>query len=221
MKKLVVLIAFVLGFSALGERRVSPVRITRVPSSTISEEKGFKIGGALGFDGIWGKTSSSDVLAKGLGYSLGLSAQTRLGNSFRLLFSPAYQYMRLGRPMDGSGQLQEPTPANLDQSVKSIGLTFLGSYEIERGNDPTALVWWFDLGTQYLLPLSASQTLSGSNVAFTANKNLLLVLGSTAEVRMGPTYDLCFSLHALYGLAGSSEGKIYGIRLLAGVTLRI
>lgn len=199
-----------------------PQRAVRQPANQISttSSRGLKIGGVLGFDGLWGKTATSDVLSKGLGYSVGLTAGVKISERVRATLIPSYQYLRLGRAFDNSGQLQEPTPANLEQSIRAIGISVIGSYELERG-EVSAPVWWLDLGGQYLMPLSASQTVAGSTVSFTANKSFLLLLGTTMDLRMEGGYDLTASLQGTYSLPGSAEGKIFGVRLLAGITFRI
>ena len=208
-----------LGRNVFGERR-NAVHVIQAPTGGRSEKK-IKLGVVLGFDGLWGKTSTSDVLARGLGYSGGLSVQTRLGDLYRGYFATSYQYLRLGRPFDSSGQLQEPSPANVDQSMKTVGFTLLASYLIERGQEATAPFWWIDFGGEYLLPLSAQQTVSGSTSSFTAGKGLLALFGATAEFQMNANYDVTASLQGIYNLAGSSDSRFFGLRVLGGVTMRI
>lgn len=200
-------------------KRIPPKStITRNYRPTSLQGSAFSLGLGLGFDGLWGKVNGSDVLSKGLGYSLGLSGKWEMSRLFRVTLAPSYQYMRLGRPMDGSGKLIDPNPANFEQSVKFIGVTgTLGMRmnQYEPGlTDVTEPQWWVELGGEGLFPLSASQTASDSSRTITAQKEALLLIGGSGDFFLNESISFGGTLQTLINLAGNAAGRFYGVRLL-------
>lgn len=226
--KFFVLCILVFSFPSFAERTRRPQQQTRRIAKVLERRQmsPFQFGLDLGFDGLWGKVSNSDIVAKGLGYSASLVGQYYFANRFRITVAPGYQFMRLGKPLDGSGALTDPSPANFDQSVRYLGVTTLFAYEIE-GREPRAYyqldhispMWWIEGGSQALFPLSAEQTAVGSTRSFTAKKNLAAILGVSGDFNLFAENLLTARLHLVYSFAGGSEGNFYGIRFLAGFYL--
>lgn len=86
------------------------------------------------------------------------------------------------------------------------------------GTSATGLVNVFayasaDAGTTY------SGGASGSNAAYTANKDNLIYLGSIATVANSTTYDDLFNLGAAFGFAGIPEKWGIVVENLSGATL--
>lgn len=207
-------------------KRVPPkISVSRNYQPTNYKSQPFALGLALGGEGLFGSSTSGNR-PTGMGYSAGLLARLEMAKRVKATLIPAFQYLRLSRQVGAdSQQLTDPNPANYEQSVRYLSVTGFISFRMnpfEPGlSDPQDPQWWVDAGLQGLFPLSAKQSVSGSETEFTAGKATLILLGSTIDVYMNPDYFLSFTLHAYSSLSGSSASRYYGARFLAAINMRL
>lgn len=173
------------------------------------------LGPVLSFEGPLAKVSSSDTLARGLGFGAGISLTHEIaGIRFSLL--PTYRSLRLGRAVDGSGVISDPNPAEFNQNIKYFGTGFMASFWGEEGGGPDHPFepgWWMDVGTEFLFPLSATQTSNLiSDLDIKAQKLWFFLIGASLDFEPMRTEHLKVGLHLFYNLASTSEARLFGVR---------
>ena len=173
------------------------------------------LGPVLSFEGPLAKVSSSDSLARGLGFGAGISLTHEMaGIRFSLL--PTYRSLRLGRTIDGSGVISDPNPAEFNQTIKYFGTGFMASFWGEEGGGPDHPFepgWWMDVGTELLFPLSGQQTSSVvSDLNIKAQKLWFFLIGASLDFEPMRSEHLKTGLHLFYNLASTSQARLFGIR---------
>lgn len=167
------------------------------------------------FEGPLAKVSSGDTLSRGIGFGGGIGI-SYLTPWFQLSFQPAFRQLRVGRKIDGSGVLVDPTPAEFQQTIKYVGASGRISTMIEEGGGPGVFepTWWFDGGTEVLFPIGDGVQTSSvtGDLKFKANKLWLVLLGSTLDFETPSRELLKLSLHLFYNLPSTSDGRLFGVR---------
>jgi hypothetical protein len=173
------------------------------------------LGPTLSFDGPLAKVESSSTLSKGLGFGAGLSLGHEI-SGVRISFLPCFRSLRLGRSIDGSGVLTDPTPTEFTQSIKYLGTGLMVSFWGEEGGGPSAPFdpsWWMDLGTEVLFPLSSEQTSNFvTNADFKAQRLWFLLIGASLDFEPLRNQHLKAGLHLFYNLPSTTEARLFGIR---------
>lgn len=173
------------------------------------------LGPELTFDGPLGKVRSGSSVSKGLGFGVGLSLKYQWPE-FRVAFVPSYRSLKLGREIDGSGILFDPSPVTITQTIQYVGTGAWFSFLIEdgamtaTGREPA---WWTELGTELLIPLSGKQTSSASEeLKIKAQKLWLILLGGSVDYEFQTNNYLRAGFHIFYNLPGNAEGRLFGAR---------
>lgn len=172
------------------------------------------LGPTLSFEGPLAKVSSSDSLARGLGFGAGISLTHEM-EGIRLSLSPTYRSLRLGRGIDGSGVIADPNPAEFNQTRKYFGTALMASFWGEEGGGPGSYEpgWWMDVGTELLFPLSATQTSSVvGDLNIKSQKLWFFLMGGSLDFEPTRLKHLKAGLHLFYNLASTSEARLFGIR---------
>ncbi len=172
------------------------------------------LGPRVSFEGPLAKVSSGDSLSRGLGYGVGLEVQYQTP-LVRIGFQPAYRQLQLGRNIDGSGVLEDPTPFEVSQKIQYFGAGGWFSFNVEEGGGPGVFEpsWWVDLGTEVLFPLKAIQSSSiDGDLTLKPNKLWLILLGGTIDFEVQRDQLFKVGLHLFYNLPGNSQGRLFGVR---------
>ena len=167
------------------------------------------------FEGPLAKVNSGDSLSRGMGFGGGLGL-SYLTPTVQFSFQPAFRQLRLGRKIDGSGVLVDPTPTDFTQTVKYLGATGKVSVAIEEGGGPGTIepAWWVDFGSEFLVPIGDGiQTSSVTgNINFKPDKLWFFLIGSTLDFEV-PSRDLLkLGIHLFYNLPSTSQGRLFGVR---------
>lgn len=186
-----------------------------------SETIPFHLGALANFGVLWGKPSASGGASRGNDFGFSLLLGIPLGGSLRFLAFPRIQKITLNRSVDGSGVIVDPNPVTFSQSVlfagvgATVGIHFFGDIDFQ-GNGET---WWWDLGAEYLLPLSAKQTDTlGNEISFTTDdKIFFLTTGPSGQFGLTPTLNVNAQLQFLYNLGSQNGSQILGARLQLGM----
>lgn len=183
----------------------------KLASDWAQKSPSWYLGIATHFDGPLAKVNSGEKLSRGLGYSAGLSLEYQMP-TLRLGFEPSYQYLRLGRSIDGS----DSKTAQVTQSNSYVGLGGYVSFLMESGGgmrNPWDPAWWTDVGTEILLPISSQQTSAfAEDLNLKADKLWLLLVGGTLDFAFPPNLLFKTRLHLFYNLPSTSEGRLFGVR---------
>jgi hypothetical protein len=192
----------------------------RKPASYKKSQWGIGITGM--FDAPTAKAPVNDTLSKGLGYGIGLNLDYMVSPSVKIIFEPTFQYMRLGRAVDGSGSLANPSPVNVDQGVRYFGTGLLLGWNFASFGYSEKSHLYLEGGGQFLLPLSATQIDSnGDQRTFKADKLLLLQLGPSFEYAVSGNSSVLFGARFFYHLTAKDATRLYGGRLVLALSYRM
>lgn len=173
------------------------------------------LGPELTFDGPLGKVKSGTGISKGLGFGVGVSLKYQWPE-FRVAFVPSYRSLKLGRELDGTGFLNDPSPVTITQTIQYLGTGGWFSFLIEAGamtDSGREPAWWTELGTELLIPLSGRQTSSVSEeIKIKAQKLWLVLLGGSVDYEFQRNNYLRAGFHIFYNLPGNAEGRLFGAR---------
>lgn len=183
------------------------------------------------FDGLWGSVGYAEGSSKGLSYGASFTGTFFLSRQVRLLFGAGYDSFKLTRTIDSSGIIEDPTGTEFTQKMTYVSPFLIGGYRltpfttgssssaVRYGTKNEEIVWWWDLGAQYLIPLSATQedSIYGSRTVDLKDRPLLLTTGLSGNYSLTSQTELMISLWGYYNVAAKGGSKLIGARL--GVAL--
>lgn len=185
--------------------------------TSTSEGSIFSIGLVGNFGLMFARPSAGATGTKGNDFGGGLLLAVPLSKKIRITAIPMIQNISLSRTVDGGGAIADPNPVTFSQTVLFAGaslmggLGFFGDIDYQgRGES-----WWWDLGVEYLVPLSAKQTDSlGTEISFsTQDKLFFLVTGPSGQFGLSDSLNLNAYLQFLYNLGAQNGSQLLGGRL--------
>jgi len=193
-----------------------PRRTKKIPSKVIQPIMGFR---ASVDPSLSGSVSYSTTKSTGLGWAVGLLGGLEIQELFRFLVGASYQSLSLTRTITSSSSaLSFAGSIEYTQSLRFLGIGGLAGVEIThlwKKDNNFRGAGWLEVGAEYLLPLSATQTdnLQGqADIAKTARPFLLLV-GATGTFHLTPQFHLGLSGCYFFNLASNSSSKLTGFRV--------
>jgi len=214
------LLVLVLALPVLGEQRSRQVASREM----VAYNDTFKIGPVFNVDVLWGSVAYSGELSTGLGFAGGIQARIGLADSFFVSITPGLQISRLGRQMTGTGILSDP-PIEFTQNIKYLGLQVISGVRFDRTlvdeASPFPVEWWFELGIQYLYPISANQSDSaGGDIDFDSkDRPLYVLLGPSVTYPLSLQWGIEGDLHLFYNLSSANSSRLFGVRFAVAVHL--
>lgn len=160
--------------------------------------------------------------SKGIGFGGGLQVNIPIG-MFRLSPGVVYEQIQIRREIDGSGAIENPDPTPVSQSLGYIGGQLMAGMRMDNTvvlGDP---VFWWEMGAEYLHPLSASQSIRDSaSESFTNTDKILLALaGMSADLPVSDTLLLAGRVQLYYNLLGTQESRYFGARFSVALGLTL
>lgn len=189
--------------------------LSREPASSRSGHF-FRVGPLLSAGLLVGKPGASATATHGTDLGGGISVGFSLSSRIRVTIIPMIEMMKLSRSLNGTGVIADPNPATYDQKMVYAGAAAIGGIKIS-GSKVFGEVqdWWFDLGTELLTPISATQTDNfGNEVKFTSTDRLaFLVLGPSGDFSLTNSMIASAYLQVLYNLGSRNGAQLFGGRL--------
>ncbi len=160
--------------------------------------------------------------SKGFGLGGGLQVNIPIG-MFRLTPGLVYQQLQIQRTIDGSGAIENSDPTPVYQSLGFVGGQLLAGMRVEDSVSLGDPVFWWELGAEYLHPLSGSQSIRDSaSETFTNSDKLLLALaGMSADLPLSDTLLLVGRLQFYYNLFGTQGSRYFGARFSVALGLTL
>jgi len=178
--------------------------------------KFFRVGPLVSAGLMLGKPGTSAATTNGTDFGGGLSIGFSVSQRVRVTLIPLIEMMKLSRTLNGTGVIADPNPASYDQKMTFVGAAAFGGIKLS-GSKVFGEVqdWWFDLGTELLTPISATQTDNfGNEIKFTSTDRLaFLVLGPSGDFSVAQSTILSAYLQLLYNLGSRNGAQLFGGRL--------
>jgi len=187
---------------------------TREPASVGG--KFFRVGPFLTAGAVFARPGANAQASSGTDFGGGLNIAFSLSRRFRLSVLPMVEMMKLSRKVDGSGALSDPNPVSFDQRMLFLGGAVLGGVKLKGSLVPNEVQdWWLDVGGEYLMPISATQSDSfGNSLAFSSSDKLFcVILGPSGDFSLTRSLLASVYLHFLYNVGATGGSQLYGGRL--------
>lgn len=147
----------------------------------------------------------------GLGWSIGLQVEKKLGPKARCLASFGYQSLSIGRLVSSSGGVIQDPYSQYIQTQTGPFLQGLVGVPFEMGH--------LDFGVEYFQPTSARQTASNSSeYEFKPSKFLFVIAGPSLSWKVRGEWELEGYAWFFMNTVGESQFRLMGGRL--GLALR-
>lgn len=217
MRRGLVLLLCLFGAAAAGETRMRRAAANGGARAEVRPASRVSLGLELEGNGLFAKAEGAGSGTQGFGFGVGAAFRFPLGRRFQVVLRPGFQYLTLTRSENFSGSITQPLDVTFTQKVGFAALGLYGRFRLVEGRSGLP-EWFLGAGTEFLLPVTASQSdSSGDSVSFKSNDKLLLVLlGPSAEFPLSGGLKLSAHVHGLYNVAARSGNRILGVRLGVG-----
>lgn len=187
---------------------------------SLSEKVSIALQGA--FDFSRATVDYDTTWSKGIGFGGGVQVNIPIG-MFRLSPGVVYEQLQIRRTIDGSGAIENPDPTPVTQSLGYVGAQLLAGMRMDSVVPLGDPVFWWELGGEYLHPISGSQSIrDAASESFTnTDKVFLALLGMSADLPLSETLLLAGRLQLYYNLFGTQESRYFGARFSVALGLTL